>query len=163
MHMLLDALVGSVLLAWLAVTAVSQIPGRALRDPLGLVPRWTFFAPNPGEFDYHLLFRDFDDAELPVTPWREIRAPARRSLLSALWNPEKRYRKGVIDCCQSCVPSRGRNGTVRTSVPYLALLNVVMAEPRVHGAHARAFVVVATKSFAASPADVLIRSDVHAL
>lgn len=163
MSIFLAALVGLLLSAWFAVTVFCQFPGRSVRDRLALVPRWTFFAPNPGEWDYHLVFRDYDEGASPLMSWTEIDEHVQRSPLNALWNPGKRYRKAVIDCCQLCLPYRNRLEAIRTSVPYLALLNVVMAQPRYDGAGLRRFAIIGTKRFGGFAPEVLITSDLHAL
>src|SRR6516165_3344166 len=61
------------------------------RDVCGIIPLWTFFAPNPGMTDYHLMWRD-RYADHSCSPWHEVVAPS-ASWLKAIWNPHKRSRK----------------------------------------------------------------------
>jgi hypothetical protein len=81
--------------------AISQKLGRRLRwvrtwDYLGLVPKWTFFAPRPATGDVALLYRD-RLANGAITPWTEVLRPSSRELWNVLWNPDKRERKALID------------------------------------------------------------------
>lgn len=90
------------LATWLYATAVSQVPDnryhwarKLVRSPV-VIPTWTFFGPNPGTRDDHLLYRD----ELPdgsFTEWREVLGHRRRRLSHAVWNPYLRQEKAVID------------------------------------------------------------------
>jgi hypothetical protein len=53
--------------AWFSLSVLHQVRlfsskmGRF--DPLGLLPRWTFFAPNPGIYDYHIVYREVNDGD----------------------------------------------------------------------------------------------------
>jgi hypothetical protein len=63
-------------------------------DHFAMIPAWSFFAPNPGTTDVHLLYRDrLVDGN--VTLWKQVRweTPATR----VLWNPYKRLQKGISD------------------------------------------------------------------
>src|SRR5581483_6746809 len=60
---LLAGIVAVVLGTYLGLSILSHLPlpwGRSLnaRDRLAIIPHWTFFAPNPGTSDFHLLARD---------------------------------------------------------------------------------------------------------
>ncbi len=161
--------VAGVLAAWTAATVVAALPpGRWLRrrDPLGLIPQWTFFAPNPGTHDYHLLWRDRLVGGL-VTDWSEIELPrGRRGPIAVLWNPEKRANKALLDLVSSLLQlsAAGDVGNRRLglqiSTPYLALLNHVMSQPAAAATEARQFLVVESPG-AADEADGLFLSDVH--
>lgn len=85
---------------WFAVSFLCQflpmrIQGllRAL-DVFGLIPRWMFFSPAFAASDHHLLYRE-ELCDGTLTQWREVPMAARRSLLSAVWNPERRHRYAV--------------------------------------------------------------------
>ena len=84
----------------IVATVVANVPrlSRLVRDkdPLAMVPAWSFFAPHPGVSDPILIIRDY----LPdgtVTPWRvawrETYVPNRW-----VWRPHKRVSKLVGDC-----------------------------------------------------------------
>jgi hypothetical protein len=66
-------------------------------DIFGLVPIWTFFAPNPGMTDYYLLYRD-RLADGSFDNWREVDLKqSENGVRLALWNPTKRRHKALTD------------------------------------------------------------------
>ena len=143
---------------WLIVSALNQHPRtRRLvnavvdRDIFSLVPIWTFFAPNPGCTDLHLLYRD-RDVEGETTDWREVVFSGRRSALD-LWNPYRRISKGVIDVAPDLTrgtPYAARNAVDKKKVlgfPYLLLLNYVCMQPADFRAEMRQFAVARTNGF----------------
>ena len=146
---------------WFALSILNQFPARPVRiaDPFSLLPLWAFFAPNPGRYDYHLVYRDYDGGGEPLTPWREVAASARRSAFGALWNPGKRASKALMDYTQSI--ARINSPSVSVTVPYLSLLTVVMAQDGVRDAAARRFVVVATERFGTSSPVFVLQSGMH--
>ena len=127
---------------------------------LGLVPGWSFFAPNPGTFDYHLLAR----ARSPdgsTGPFTEIAAPRSR-LRRTFWHPEKRVRKVIFDCCQDLVTLRGpdRAGAEYT-LAYLTLLN--LAASRVDQATGASVQFLLVRSSPYMQPELLVRSRFHPL
>ncbi len=117
---------------WFLLSTLNQFNGmsQAVRriDGLHVVPRWTFFAPNPGTSDYHLLYRPLDEDRKPGA-WVEHEL-ATRTLASILWNPHKRLRKGVFDMQQALMSLSRKHeiDVLQLTVPYLALLNVSSLE-----------------------------------
>jgi len=100
-------------------------------DWFSLIPEWRFFAPNPGQHDYHLLYRDkFQDGSL--TQWTEIMLTTQRRWWNMVWNPGKRGNKAfldtVIEFAQSAIS--GSDRALELSIPYLTLLNYVSSVPR---------------------------------
>ncbi len=118
------------IVVWLGLTAASQITalqaftGRL--DVLGLLPRWTFFAPRPGVTDYHLVVRQVD----PDGPgaWMAVPMVEDRPRLAPLWHPQKRSKKILTDAVQSlrvvANHLKGEDGALQFSVPYLLLLQI---------------------------------------
>lgn len=90
-----------------------------------LVPEWKFFAPNPAQGEYHLLFRD-QLADGTVTPWTEVTFPHNRRWWNVVWNPEKRANKALFDAIVSLAGEviACPAGLV-ASIPYLTLLSYV--------------------------------------
>ncbi|WP_090303991.1 hypothetical protein [Natronorubrum texcoconense] len=91
-------------LATIGTTVETWSDNSPLSDRLGLltflIPNWNFFAPHPGQYDYHLLYRDkLSDGE--VTAWTETTeltdTPQR---LKWLWNPNLYPSKGLFDAGQ---------------------------------------------------------------
>lgn len=118
---------------WFALSVLNQfrrgyyIRPFKKRDLFGLIPIWTFFAPNPGRTDLHVLVRDIH--ENGTTPWRELeagRAKPNPIMPRLLWNPEKRISKMHGDWASSVMRLMGTRGrrrkTMMLSLPYLLLV-----------------------------------------
>jgi hypothetical protein len=149
------------------VNAVSQKKARFrwLRryDWFGLVPTWTFFAPNPATSDHHLLFRD-RLADGTVTPWTELVAIEERKWWHAVWNPRKRQRKLLTDIISMLLVRLGRELKGKNiqrrrkkrfvvirrrwhmEWPYLFLLNYVSSLERHHSVTDTQFGIFRSKS-----------------
>jgi hypothetical protein len=92
-------IVAAVFALWLAASAAGQFgrKSRWLRAcPLGwALPEWRLFAPDPGDHDYHLIYRCQlfygDCSEFEIAP---LYARAR---CRAMWNPEARKQKMLRD------------------------------------------------------------------
>jgi hypothetical protein len=163
-------IVGAVLLLWLICSAVNQFSLKWFSkhvtqyDHFMLLPRWTFFAPNPGCTDYRLLYRNYDEDERP-SEWCEVPVVRRRSLLDALWNPDKRRSKGIYDLVQSLMQIRrdiDEPAVLMTSIPYVALAHFIDQLPRDENVQRRQFIIVQTHGiYAHAGPDVLITSGVH--
>ena len=103
-------LTASCFAAWLAGTVLSQHPDRQfdrLRECAAgrlLLPDWRFFAPEPGQHDYHVLHRVLT-ADDEVTPWQLTLADPRRpghqrSWKDLFWHPDLRHNKALFDVCR---------------------------------------------------------------
>lgn len=125
-------LAGLLLLGWFVASVVAQIPGAlSLRlrsvDTFGLIPSWSFFAPNPVRTDCHLMYRHVFKSGA-VTEWTEAfvwRSPWTRMI----WNPDRRVEKAISDASSALASRKDTNG-VQWSTPYLLLLNYVSELPR---------------------------------
>jgi len=109
--------------------AVSARIGRF--DQLNLIPRWSFFAPDPGASNYHFVYRSRGN-ETSATPWHELNL-CPRGRLFVLWNPRKRYREGMIELFQLLALSSREHSAERLqfTAPYIILLEV--ARKRLEG------------------------------
>src|ERR1700761_7210103 len=104
---------------WIVLTCVNQFNGAfpdwiRRYDRFRLLSRWTFFAPHPGMNDYHIVARDIGEDGKPCTEWFEISLPS-RTVLGAVWNPQKRQRKVLCDYVRSLssfVHTYGRDSIV---------------------------------------------------
>lgn len=66
-----------------------------------LAPNWNFFAPHPGQWDTHLLYRD-QLADGTVSPWTEVTdVTETRQRLKWVWNPSLYKAKGLFDVNQA--------------------------------------------------------------
>jgi hypothetical protein len=133
-----ELLIMCILLCWFVATVICQFKETRLSkfirnkiDILSFVPLWTFFAPNPGKRDYHLIYRDKYD-EGVVSEWKEIEITEERYWWSFLWNPQKRDKKVLSDIIQNLitlVPEYKRvgadNNLIACSLPYIIVLGAV--------------------------------------
>ena len=154
---------------WWGVSAVAQFPKPRnyiqSRDVLNLAPNWSFFAPTPGQGDYHLLYRD-RDANGRITDWREVSNPDGRPWWSFLWNPEKRPRKALFDVAQSCtLIARATDAELLPGTfPYLVLLNHVSSLYRPNPARDTQFLIMYSHGTQSKKEpEVVMISNLHAL
>ena len=144
-------LVAVLLVTWFTISVAAQAK---LRQPkwvrgleyVGLVPRWTFFAPRPCMSDYHILVRDklLDGS---ITSWLEVPIVDDFRLSRMFWNPGKRQRKAFIDLVANLKAEcrhLKREQMVQVSVPYLAFLNFVTFLPRSYVPSATQFLLLET-------------------
>jgi hypothetical protein len=108
----IPAVSGSRLLAW---------------DSVGVFPGFSFFAPNPGNRDFHIVYRVTIDGQVGL--WHDPLRLGARSALTAVWNPQKRVRKAIIDISGALAAEAHRRGRddplLIASIPYILLLHYV--------------------------------------
>ncbi|ROO86917.1 hypothetical protein EDD29_4501 [Actinocorallia herbida] len=142
--------------AWILLTVIANLPhGESLllrvfvlRRLLALIPRWSFFAPDPVHSDVSLLFRDrIGNGGLSV--WRDTNPGSRRpSVLRPLFNPDARSFKAVSDASNGLIAAARSAGPgtrpqdLSLNVPYLLLLNHVAGFGIGPGVEARQFALV---------------------
>lgn len=161
----LDLAVVAVLAGWLLASAVAQLPGRwsdGIRrwDVAGLIPSFSFFAPNPASTDCLILYRHLL-ADGRVTDWTSAFV-WRPVPWRAVWNPDRRAEKAISDATSALARRSGCAG-VRLSVSYLVLLNYVSALPRSTGAVGVQFALMGAAAFSDRPAFARFVSDTHPL
>jgi hypothetical protein len=164
-----DAMLAALFSLWLAFTVVKQFRyplARRLtrRDIFNMLPIWTFFAPNPGKTDLHILFRDvLRDGSM--TAWQEVLHRHKRRL-RLLWNPAKREDKIVRDCVTALrksereIPTRA---TLFFTVPYMILLGHVLSASVSGDASARQFLIVEEGRFAGGGTVPVFMSSFHSV
>lgn len=158
----------SLLAALFLIAVAGQTQGQLVAwlrhwDLFELVPAWNFFAPRPGRFDYHLLFRD--EVAAGWTGWREVRLYGERCWFDCLWNRRRRLKKAVFDATGAIQTEAGRgNADPRLTIPYLLLLMVVSGLARTYPASRTQFLVmISTASTPEQEPEEIIRSDQHPL
>lgn len=173
MRAALDVLLVGALAILFIVSAAQQVfSGRWVkwmknRDVFALIPIWSFFAPNPGRTDYHLLFRD-QLVSGEWCPWREI-SQGPRTALRSVWNPGKRRAKGLTDHISSLM--RSLNGVELEPIvmvlhpSYLTLLRWVTMQASDPRSRSRQFLVAQTSGFGVESSDpeILFISLAHPL
>jgi hypothetical protein len=163
----LDVIFGLIFAAWFLTSVLNQLGFRWLEsvqahDHFALLPDWRFFAPDAGQSDYHLLYRD-RHPDSSFTPWREIPVTESRTAYAVLWNPEKRRSKILSDIAEALIGSDLRHErAIQLSLPYLLLLNVACHHAPPSARVERQFMIVRTYGVrpAAGP-EILFRSHLH--
>jgi len=144
------ALAGALVAVWLALTVLAQFrflqPLLSPFDGFHLIPRWTFFAPNPGVRDYHLVMRE-RLADGRLSPWRNVPVYQGRPPLACLWHPQKRAAKVLNDAIQTLGFLMRREGVSASglpfTLPYLILLRyTARSMPAAPGATEFQFAIV---------------------
>ena len=160
---------------WFVLSAINQFDFPTVRryrsfDRYHLLPMWTFFAPNPGVHDYHLVARTADGA------WEEVDIVDDRRWWNFLWNPSKRTNKVVSDIVMTMSIPMGEKTSeshwklVSESFPlqvgYLLLLSRVEAsvKARASGSASFQFALLRTHGFGENRSrEPLILSRWHSL
>ena len=160
----------SILALWFLLSALAQLNFRAMgavkaRDMFSLIPNWSFFAPRPGTFDYHLVFRDLGSAG-EFSKWQEIPLAEERTLWGAMWNPEKRSKKVLSDVVQSLV-RLAQDKSIRDyslAIPYLVILNYISSFPRKMATLQTQFMILRSDGFfSQQDPQFIFRSNMHML
>ena len=146
--------VGLILTIWFVATVFFQFdaPGLLLSrlDIFRILPRWTFFSPNPGQHDMHLLCRDRTGSGT-LSEWLEVDFIATPAAIPVLWNPEKRFAKVLWDCWASIQHLGRQEGHNPLYLPmsgaYIVLLNIALRFPRAEGAFERQFALMRSQGF----------------
>lgn len=119
----------TVFAAWFVLTIAVQTRGGLSRyisrfDRLNLIPKWSFFSPDPGASNYHFVYRYRDD-ETPASPWLEVNLSP-RGILSTVWNPRKHYRESMVELFQLLAITTADHPAERLQFtqPYIVLLGV---------------------------------------
>lgn len=98
----------------------------------GLLPKWNFFAPKPGVFDFRIFYRT-DIGKNDISNWIEFDY----NLFDRRWynfiiNPYKRKRKAVFDLCQEMAniieynnSNEHDNINIEYSIAYIAFLKKI--------------------------------------
>ncbi|WP_405833255.1 hypothetical protein [Streptomyces sp. NBC_00105] len=157
---------GGLFVVWVALTIAFQFrrlqaPIR-IRDPLFMLPSWSFFAPVPNTSDF-MFFVRYDYAGV-MTPWQGPHLPSHRSV-SFLWDPGRRQRKIVVDLSQSIAEStKGDDAMslIHFSTCYLQLLKVASNQPEALFATG-VQVAIAVRPSGAQDYELFFESHVHKL
>ncbi|WP_416974461.1 hypothetical protein [Streptomyces sp. 4F14] len=107
--------------AMLVVTLAGQHPTEQfcrfrMRDTLGLIPNWRFFAPNPSKHDHHFLYRTVG-ADGTAAPWEDASGIERRRPAHLVWFPTRRADKAVFDACSDLLPALDHGFAVLVRTP----------------------------------------------
>lgn len=131
-----------------------------------LLSRWSFFAPNPGTYEFHLLFRS-KEVSGKINDWKKIGTTENRHLSNAIWHPEKRAKKLIIGSIRTLAASQFENVediSCQKNMGYLHLLSFIMSFPHQKDEISRQFLVIKKDTYQ-SPKDLelVIQSKFHKL
>lgn len=152
---------------WFLLTLLFQVDKFSLilsrYDIFRLIPRWTFFSPNPGQHDLHLLYRDkLSNGE--YGSWKEVSLTGHK-VIPPIWNPYKRLPKILWDCWASIqylmIKKSVSSNKVQISGAYLILLNLSMRTKKDSGAKQRQFSLVRSQGFKNRKIEPLFVSHFH--
>jgi hypothetical protein len=122
-------IVGTVCVIWIGLTIIAQFNNRLSKniqqsDKLGLVPRWTFFAPIPGSTDVHLLIRYKINGE--VSSWHETKLTVdlskRLKWKRWIFNPYRRVEKLLFDFVNDTFSLKEQVLQIKYSTDYILIL-----------------------------------------
>ena len=155
MTILLNLFFALIFLSWFILTIINQFNYKWVQkvkkfDVFHLLPRWTFFAPNPGTSDYHFVFR-LMDVNNNVSSFTEIPLYGNRNFLSAFWNSNKRVKKAladlVMDLNRQCVSKEINEENIKISFSYIALLNFLSNVPKSTNTKSIQFAILKSQGF----------------
>jgi hypothetical protein len=159
--------ISALYICWLVLSICVQFKNKKINriknwDHFSLIPSWTFFAPRPGVYDLHLLYRDkYSDGALSY--WTEIRI-IEKNKYKMFWNPKKRMQKSLTDSTNSLIKltQKKRGKTLYYSIPYLSMLNFISNIDRPYMSIGTQFCVVKTFGFEVDKGpEVLFYSKMH--
>ena len=164
------------LTTWLLISALCQIQSISEwfspYDPIGLIPRWTFFAPNPGTHDHHIVYRPCDreidvstqqdwlDQKDSISDWKQIIAASETGhVLLFFWNPNRRISKTISDAVGNInriaakFPEMEKYSYVL--VEYLIILNFIQTNVTSPGKKVQ-WAIVRTQGFSRQTAPTIV-------
>lgn len=116
---------------WFFISVLNQLRVKwfksiKYRDIFALIPSWSFFAPNPGRTDYHLMAR-FETDKNTLSPWQNLNIN-KKSSLSGIWNPNKRMQKTLTDCTSEIkfLKIDYNSDSIELTNAYLTLLSIAL-------------------------------------
>lgn len=160
-------MITAIFVVWWAISACNQFRAgawtRRLRQhiPLGLIPLWTFFAPNPARTDSRLIWREEGDGEWDG--WQEVHLGFAPGWKRWLVNPELILNKAIADLVNSLRLSQTHlDRSVVLSSAYVALLSIVLNQRRRAGSLSIQFAILRTATgIEGRRVDVAFVSEIH--
>lgn len=155
---------------WLLLTILIQFDFKwanqiKKQDVFHLLPSWTFFAPNPGTSDYHIVYRTMDENN-HVSAFVEFPLHSDRPLTHAFWNSSKRVKKVLTDLVmilKKTIAAEDLNKEkLQVSFSYIALLNFLTHLEKPASAKFIQFAILESKGYNdPGPPKLLICSEFH--
>lgn len=155
-------------LLWLILTVAVQFNASFTAiftwlDRLGLLPRWTFFAPNPAHTDLRVLVRFGNSSG--ITSWYELWLSSRIDengiLLRGFFNPYRRIEKLLSDFRNELMEPEITPTQIRMSSEYIALLTMSETIARNQCVETVQFMLAETNYTLPNQFRVVIISDMH--
>lgn len=133
-------------------------------DRLGLIPRWTFFAPNPGKIDIHLLVR-FGKGDERISEWEEIffiEEHKRDSIIMrSIFNTNRRFEKMLFDFVNDVRLLKKQISQIRHSSEYILLLSFTESLAIQRQADEVQFMLVGSNITLLDDIEIIFTSDLH--
>ncbi len=153
---------------WVILTIIGQFNWKVFQrllsfDRFNLVPQWTFFAPNPGSTDIHLLMR-FGEGQI-LSKWHETPLTAEYQekfrWIRGLFNPYRRFDKMLFDFTNDVRSSKDKLSQVRHLSEYILILRFLEMLAYQYNAKTVQFMLVGSNMTLLEDIEVIILSDVH--
>ena len=157
-------------LIWIIATILVQFKTKLsqhilARDEAGILPIYTFFAPEPAKIDIHLLFR-YRTSEV-ICEWKE--APLTSRLLnrkrSIRWffNPYRRLEKLLFDFVNDVYNSRENPAAIRHLNDYMLILTYVSNLASQQKGESVQYLIAGENQMLNKTFELLTISDFHAI
>ena len=134
-------------------------------DIFNLVPKWTFFAPNPLTVDICLLYREIN-FEGEKGPFIEYPLTVREGTKNIFFNPKKRAKKSLQDLVRSLSRSYQKGliseKNMKFSIQYISILNYLTTLKKSSETKYVQFLLVKTSGLIKlSSVELILVSDIH--
>jgi hypothetical protein len=136
---------------WFGLTVLSQHPHPAFDrfrrfDVTGLaIGNWRFFAPEPAQHDFHILYRVLTVDGAP-SAWALSAEIPERSWVQAVWFPDRRADKALFDVCHELIGHLGTAVDLTATTAYRVLRDSVELRVRTEHPGAKGFQFVIARS-----------------
>ena len=134
-------------------------------DWCAAIPSWSFFAPNPGRSDHHLMYR-LCSGEGVWGSWLLVDLQSNKYWWQSIWNPVKRKNKALTDVSSDVVffSKCYSKESVTITQSYLLLLNFLSGQALPENSDSIEFVIMESFGrYNSQQPEVIFESEVHPL
>lgn len=161
---------GLLVLTILAQLKIEVIDRFCQQYMLGIIPKWTFFAPKPGVTDFRISYRCFTGVNESTGLVPVFEEFFHRPFYAFIWNPNKRLKKAVFDMSVELATMleqnhhKNNNYYIEISLPYLLILSYVSSLPQVQ-LYSKVQFVISLSSYHAGEEklQLMYTSNIHSL
>ena len=163
-HLVLEG----ILVLWLCATLFTQFSSKISKilisyDRLGFIPRYTFFAPNPADFDLSLLirYRRGNDVSEWFDASRKLGISDQPKQSRFFFNPYRRIEKLLFDFTNTAKELRNNPAEIRHLTDYILLLKFAQKEFEKIEIEELQFLIVSSNLSLKKKHELLFISDFH--